>query len=253
MLEKEFQALGLNENEREVYLAVFRAGKASPARIAKETAINRTTVYSISRKLMGLGLIGEDVSAKVAYLYAEKPSALEHIFAKEAAALKHKQELAKTVAEQLATLPSGKAYSVPHIKFVEEADLTDYLYKEYARWAASGTKNDNTWWGYHDHSFSERYREWIHWNWKQSPFDTQVRFLVNAEAVEAEISDAHESREIKVLPDESQFDSSTWVIGDYVIMVQSRERPHYLVEIHDAIFARNQRQLFKTLWSIIKK
>src|SRR4051812_22577030 len=107
MLEKEFQAIGLNSNEREVYLAILQAGKASPARIAKETSINRTTVYSISRKLISLGLIGEDLGAKVAYLYPEAPEAITKIFSKEEQAIQQKKDIAVQISEQLAALPRG--------------------------------------------------------------------------------------------------------------------------------------------------
>ena len=37
---------------------------------------------------------------------------------------------------------------------------------------------------------------------------------------------------------------------EYLIMAQTRVRPHYLVEIHDAVLARNQLQLFKGLWLV---
>jgi predicted transcriptional regulator len=248
MLEKEFGQLGLNDNEREVYLAVLKAGKASPARIAKETAINRTTVYSVSRKLMSLGLVGEDLSAKVGYLYAEKPEALEHMFAKEEAVLKERKILAQTLVKELTALPSGKSYSIPKIKFIEEADLTDYLYKQYSFWADSSLERDNTWWGYADSSFTKEYKEWIHWTWKHGPKGQKVNFFANDSGVEDEVSSEHPDRITRPLPKGQEFDSSFWVIGDYVIMTQSRERPNYLVEIHDAVFARNQRQLFKNLW-----
>jgi len=252
MLEKEFNRLGLNDNEREVYLAVLKAGKASPARIAKETSINRTTVYSVSRKLMSLGLIGEDLSAKVGYLYAEKPEALEHMFAKEEAVLQERKTLAQTMAKELAAIPSGKTYSVPRIKFIEEADLTDYLYKQYELWGQSGAQRDNTWWGYIDSSFTREYKEWIHWTWKHGPKGQKVNFFANASDVEAEVSAQHPERITRTLPEGQEFDSSFWVVGDYVLMTQSRERPHYMVEIHDAVFARNQRQLFKNLWGVVK-
>lgn len=252
MLEKEFRQLGLNDNEREVYLAVLKAGKASPARLAKETGINRTTVYSVSRKLMSLGLIGEDLSAKVGYLYAEKPEALEQMFTKEENEIKQKKEIAKILTKELAGLPSAKSYSVPKIKFVEEADLSEYLYKQYALWSQSGEERDNTWWGYADSSFTKEYKEWIHWTWKHGPKGQKVNFFANESDIEEEVSAQHPERLTRPLPKGQEFDSSFWVIGDYVIMVQSRERPNYLVEIHDAVFARNQRQLFKNLWGVDK-
>ncbi len=247
MLEKEFQALGLNENEQKVYLAVLSAGKIAPARIAKETGINRTTVYSISRKLMSLRLIGEDLGAKVAYLYAEAPTSFEGIFAKEEADLMKKKELARQISIELTALPKRISYSVPRIKFVEEANLTDYLYKAYPIWAESGLQGDNTWWGYHDSSFTEEYESWIDWSWKVGSPELKVRFLTNVHQAEEGLSRKYPERRLKTIQGK-EFDSSMWVIGDYVLMTYSQNRPHYLVEIHDAVFARNQRQLFKTFW-----
>jgi sugar-specific transcriptional regulator TrmB len=247
MLEKEFQALGLNENEQKVYLAVLSAGKAAPSRIARETGINRTTVYSISRKLMSLGLIGEDLGAKVAYLYAQEPTAVAEMFAKEEAQLAQKKKIAAAVAHQLASLPRNKSYSVPKITFIEEEDLSDYLYKQYPLWAQSGEQLDNTWWGYHDSSFTEHYKEWIDWSWKHGPKDLKVRFLTNEKQVEQEISNKFPERKLKFV-EGKEFDSSLWIIGDFVLMTQSRQHPHYLVELHDPVFARNQRELFKAFW-----
>jgi predicted transcriptional regulator len=250
MLEKEFQAIGLNSNEREVYLAILRAGKASPTRIAKETSINRTTVYSISRKLLSLGLIGEDLGAKVAYLYAEPPEALAKIFAKEEGEIQRKKGIAQQISQQLASLPKGTSYSVPKIKFIEEENLNEFLYKEYAKWADSGSYVDNTWWGYIDSSFTNAYKGWIDWTWIHGPKGQKVKFLTNEHAAEDELSTKYPERRRKILNDKV-FDSSLFVIGDFVCMAQSRERPNYLVEINDPVFARNQRQLFKMLWSLM--
>ncbi len=251
MLEKEFDQLGLNDNEREVYLAVLRAGKISPVRVAKETQINRTTVYSVARKLSRLGLITEDLGAKVAYLYAEKPEALEKMLIREEEAIKKKKVVAKKISRELASLPSQATYSVPKIKFIEEEDLAAYMRKAYSLWADSGRQRDNTWWGYQDNSFTESYAEYINWTWKHGPKDQKVRFFVNASAIEEKLRIKYLERQYKILAAQNPFDSSFWVIGDYVIMGQTRNHPHYLVEIHDHVWARNQREMFKTLWKQI--
>ncbi len=249
MLEKEFSKLGLNDNEREVYLSVLKAGKISPIRVASETGINRTTVYSIARKLAKLGLINEDLGAKTAYLYAEKPEAIVHMINKEEASLKERQKIAESVISELVKLPSSNTYSVPKIKFIEEDDLNDYLYKSYEAFSASGLQHDNTWWGYHDSSFTENYGKYVDWTWTHGPPGLKVRFFTNNEAsVEEEMRKRHPERLFITLAPEDVFDSSLWVIGDYVIMGQTRVRPHYLVEINDPVFARSQRQLFKNLW-----
>ncbi len=250
MLEQQFAKLGLNDNEREVYLAVLKAGKATPQRVSKLTGINRTTVYSIARKLMGLGLISEDLGAKTSYLSAESPEALGRLFEKEKQELSTKQAAARELVQELRAHTSAQSYSIPRIKFVEEDDLASYLYKRYPEWGASGLKYDNTWWGHHDDSFTKEYGAWIDWCWTQPPENVAVRFFTNRADVEKEMEKKHPDRLVKTLPVKDGFDSSLWVIGDYIIMVQSRERPHYLVEMYDTVLARNERYLFRSLWGL---
>jgi predicted DNA-binding transcriptional regulator len=251
MLETEFARIGLNENEREVYLAVLKAGKTPVHRVARLTGINRTTIYSIARKLIKLGLISEDLGAKVGYLVAEKPDVLTNLFQKEEKDISERKKAAEVLARELLHFRSGEDYSVPRIKFIEEADLTNYLYKQYPVWAENGLKYENTWWGYHDNSFTEEYGKWIDWCWRQGPEGLKVRFFTNEAPVEEEMGERHPNRLTKTIK-EGEFDSSLWLIGDYTIMIRSRERPHYLVEINDTVLARNQRQLFKSLWDSVK-
>lgn len=251
MLETQFQKIGLNDNEREVYLAILKAGKTTHERVARASGVNRTTVYSISEKLKRLGLISEDLGGKISYLIPEGIVAVSRLFDKQERELAEKKKAAQEIAEQIVAITSGKNYSIPRIRFVEEGDLNDFLYKRYAEWAKSGLAYDNTWWGYHDSSFTEQYGDFIDWSWKQGPAGLKVRFLTNAAPVEKEMEKKHPERLTRTIP-EGEFDSSLWVNGDYILMVHSRERPHYLVEIHDPVLARNHRQLFKNLWDVTK-
>lgn len=248
MLKTEFSKIGLNERESEVYLAILKAGKITPSRASEITGVNRTTIYSISRKLERLGLISEDLGQKVSYLVAEPPEAVKEIFREEERKLGQKKRAAAALVKELAVYRSNQDYSIPKIKFVEEEDLNEYLYKRLPEWAENGKRYDNTWWGFHDHSFTEAYKKWIDWCWKQVP-DAKIRFFTNQADIEAELAKEYPERLIRPIRG-GEFDSSLWVVGDYILMVRSRERPHYLVEIHDAVLARNQRQLFKSLWSI---
>ncbi|OGZ96112.1 MAG: hypothetical protein A3I44_04790 [Candidatus Sungbacteria bacterium RIFCSPLOWO2_02_FULL_51_17] len=252
MLEAQFQKIGLNDNEREVYLAILRAGKITHERVSRATGVNRTTVYSIAEKLKKLGLISEDLGAKVSYLSSEGAEALSRMFEKEEGRLHEQKKTAEEIARELQHMTKGENYSVPKIKFVEEDDLNGYLYKRYGAWVQSGANYDSTWWGFEDHSFTEKYGTFIDWCWKQEPGNLQVRFFTNQADVEKEMSKKYRNRFIKPLAEENSFDSCFWVCGDYIIMVRSRERPHYLVEIYDTVLARNQRQLFKSLWDASK-
>src|SRR3989338_1223498 len=247
MLEAGLNRLGLNKHEIEVYLAILRTGKSAPSRLSTLTGINRTTIYSIGRKLEKLGLVGFDQGGKTTYLLAKPPEAIEEILKKESSELEEKRKLVGQIKDELATMPKAQGYSVPRYKFVEENDLNDYLYKQGPVWGKSGQMYDNTWWCYHDNSFSEAYGEWIKWTWKTGPKDLKVRFLSNAASVETDLTKQFPERLTRVWQG-NEFDTSLWVIGDFVIMGQTRVRPHYLVEINDPVLARNQRNLFQGIW-----
>src|SRR3990167_7119617 len=105
MLEAGLNRLGLNKHEIEVYLAILRTGKSAPSRLSTLTGINRTTIYSIGRKLEKLGLVSFDYGGKVGYLVAQSPEGIESILNKEVAELESKRELVNQVKEELLTLP----------------------------------------------------------------------------------------------------------------------------------------------------
>lgn len=252
MLDSLFTEIGLNKNEQAVYLTVLEAGKIAPQRVARLTGINRTTVYSVARKLAELGLLSEDVGQKVTYLVAEDPQKLIAVYDREANLLAKRRVAAQKLAEELVTIPKKANYSVPRIKFVEERDLSDYLYAEYRRWSDSAVRVDNTWWGFQDHSFTEQYEKFIEWSWKESPAGLKVCFFANQGEIDHDFSKKFSARGVRPLPTGVEFDSSFWVAGDYIFMVQTRVRPHYLVEIYDVVLARNQRELFKGLWMMAK-
>ena len=111
--------------------------------------------------------------------------------------------------------------------------------------------HDNTWWGFQDDTFTEKYGSWAEWAWKQTP-DVKVRLFLNRAPVESTMNKKFPERMTRNLPEGISFDSSFWVAGDYLFMIQTRERPHYLVEINDTVLARNQRELFKGLWELAK-
>lgn len=247
-MEELFAKIGLSEKERDIYLAVLKAGKISPQRVATVTGINRTTVYSVAKKLTQLGLLSEDLGQKVAYLSPESPERIVALFEREEKKLAEQKEAATLLAKELASVSSEKHYSVPRIKFIEEADLSAYLYAEYDRWEKSIATHGNIWWGFQDDSFTSLYGEWIDWCWKRAPESLAVRFFSNGSNVEEEMNKKYPTRVVKPLPSGTNFDSCLWVAGDYLLMAQTRMRPHYLVEIHDEVLARNQRELFKALW-----
>jgi Predicted transcriptional regulators len=250
-VEELFRKLGMNDNEREVYLAVLKAGKVLPHLVAKQTGINRTTVYSIAKKLAGLGLIDIDLGQKSGYLVAAAPDRLVAAFEKEERTVAEKKRVAIKLAEELSSMASERHYSVPRIRFVEENDLEEFLYVAYPRWEESALRGDRVWRGFQDDSFSSGYEKWIDWTWNRPRDGIVIEFFVNEAGIEKRLVQSHAGRRMKVLPNRLSFDSSLWTTGEYLIMAQTRSRPHYLVEIRDLVLARNQRELFRGLWAMV--
>ena len=60
MIEETLKNLGLSEKEARVYLTVLEYKKITPSDVARITEINRTTVYSVAKELIKMGMIVED-------------------------------------------------------------------------------------------------------------------------------------------------------------------------------------------------
>lgn len=250
MIEKTLILLGLKEKEVTVYLEIMRLGKASPAQIAKNTDINRATVYSVSKLLLKKGLIQEDLAGAGRTLIALPSSELDVLVEKERNRIMRKEELVEQAIGELNDLPLNTQYSVPKIRFVE-GDSID-LYKDVEKWDASILKTDldKSWWGFQDKSFVGKYGEWIKWYWERAHADISLQLLSNENKNEEILQEEVTTRRsIKYFDDaSSQFTATTWVLGEYLIMMYTETDPVYMIEIHNPTLAHNYRELFKTIW-----
>ena len=55
--------------------------------------------------------------------------------------------------------------------------------------------------------------------------------------------------QLKYLKKEHNFSSTIWVNGDYIIVIQTAEKPFYLFEIKERGLAKSLRYMFKKLWN----
>lgn len=251
MITEFLKQLGLNDKQSTVYLTVLEQGKSTPQQISRITKINRTTVYSVGKELVDKQLIVEDLTGPRTYLVAKSPAELNGIVEQEQRALNKKKDLITQLVKQLEPIAKNANYSVPKIIFIEERNLEDYLYKKVADWSASLAKYDNTWWGFQDKSLVRNYETWIDWVWdkglpKQIAEQQYVKLLSN-QAAEAIKKKKYQRRIIKFW-DKGDFTATVWILGDYVIMLNTSEHPYNLVEINDRLLAHNLRELFKGIW-----
>ena len=246
------QELGFSAKEVEVYLAILRIGKTTPAKVAKVTKLNRPTVYSIVKTLISKGVIAEDVTDKALNLVPLPIESRKASIERSRSELNRRESVVDQAIQELKAITSQKTYSIPKIRFIEQGELKDFLFRNFEKWWKTIDNKDAAMYGFQDHSFAENYKEWIEWAAeKLQGSKNKVRLFTNASDIEDEMSRLKSVRETRFL-DGSEFTSSTWAIGDYIVMIYTRVAPFYLVEIHDAAMAKNMHAMFKSMWGLTK-
>lgn len=252
MLEQTLSQLGFGTKERMIYLALLQHGKMTPADISKLTRISRPTVYSVTQELVKKGLLHEDLGGKSRLFFARAPEDLIILTNREQKALEEKKQLVQRAITELKSVAQSDKYDVPKIVFIPEEGFRDYFFKRTADWHKSIMERDGSWWGFQDHTFAEKYKDYIDWHWaKAAPSTLTLHLLSNDSQIEKTIQrSSNQRRHVRYLkPGGNEFTASTWICGDYVIMAVTNVHPHYLVEIHDQTLAHNLRLVFQTLWA----
>jgi len=255
MIDESLKKLGFTDKEIQVYLTILENGKIAPAIISSITKIKRPTVYAVGKELLKKGVITEDVEGPGSYFVALPPDCLTEAIMKEEQSISEKKKAIKELLPELANIPRSKSYSVPKMRFIDEYNALDFFRKQTPVWEQSMIQTKNpTWWGFQDHTFVEDkgYREWIEWYWTRAPKEIDLKLISNDSEVEKEMQEKKfEHRMIKFWKKDFNFTATNWILGDYVILVMTKQRPHYIVEIHDAVYAENMRQVFRNLWNVI--
>lgn len=243
------EKIGLNKGEIAVYLSIIENKNIGPAELSKQTKIKRTTVYSVVKALMSRGLVVEDLGSGKKHFVPASAGELGQILKKEEVDFKNKEKLIKKIIEELENSSIGKQYNPPKIRFIEEENISSYMHSRNAEWDRSLLKYDKCWWGFQDHTFVENYKRWIDSFWKQASRDTNLNLLTNESEIEKEMFGKYPNRKMKYWK-KSNFTATTWVVGDYLIIIETNKHPFYLLEINDPVLTHNMRELFKNIWEI---
>jgi predicted transcriptional regulator len=248
--------LGLSANEITLFKAVLDKGEITPASLAKISGIKRTTAYSIARNLVEKGLLVEDATRRPRIFRPSTPEEVLNLVEVEKKRTSEKEKFYKTFAEELSKISAEKSYPVPSVRFVPEEKIDSFLRQQSPVWDQNLLETETTWWGFQDHTFVEHYGEWIKWYWAQNFKAIDLKLLSNRSPVEIQFSskaDPQQSKRriIKFWGEATNFLSTLWVAGDYLVMINTRTRPFYLVEIHDKLMAHDQREVFRNLWPLV--
>ncbi len=245
-------SLGLSEGETRLYRTVLKAGEITPTALAKVAGLKRTTAYSAARGLVEKGLLIEDTSRRPRIFLPSGPDDIALAIEVEKKRSIERQELLKQLADNVSLHNAEKDYPVPKIRFIEESKLKEFFIQAMPVWNASMLEIEELeFWGFQDASLVEHYEEQLHYWWEISPSEFSTRVLTNLGVAEKRLSSQYERRGIKYWGEATNFISSTWVTGDYVIHLNTRQHPHYAIEIHSRLLAHDQREVFRNLWPLV--
>jgi hypothetical protein len=183
------------------------------------------------------------------FLVAKPPQDLESLAQKEEKQLSEKRAIIKNAIEELQAITKSTQYTIPKIVFVAQDEVEAHLYKQTPIWDKSILKYDATWWGFQDHSFVAAYEKWIDWYWEKASHPTTKLKHLSNEPAEKIKKKKYSRRQINFWEESHNFTATTWILGDFVVMIVTNQRPHYLVEIHDSALAHNMREVFKGIWN----
>jgi len=255
MLKSILSKIGLDDKETSVYMTLSEKGRLTAKQISRITGINRTTVYSVCESLLSGGLVQQNLAHKTTQYEVVKDDGLNMLVDIEEKKFKEKKELIKELGKELSLSEEVNTRGRPRIRFIEQNQLDEFLKTRSNVWAESGAKYDKIWWGFQDHTVLEEYPSWPEYFWGHFAKDYQLRLFTNKQEIETEYMKGKtykDSRIIRFWSGTDDFTTTEVVMGDFIVMIMTREEPHYLIEIEDKMMAHNLRELFKGMWRELK-
>lgn len=113
-LENDLKQFGLEEKEAKVYLAALELGPTTIQNLTQKSAIKRSTVYEMVKKLEKSGLISESIKGKRKVYIASEPEKLKR-------SISEKEKLLKEILPELKSL-SNVGFVKPKITYYEGRD-----------------------------------------------------------------------------------------------------------------------------------
>ena len=250
MISTLFTVLGFSKNEIKVFLSLAEIGKSPASLIAKRVSIPRTTAYSVLDKLVERGVVSIEHKGSSTFYTANPPESLLRIVEQQKAEVEEKENAVKDLVELVTPFFKGTNYSIPKLQFFEgDKNVRNLMYESYPTWRKSMEQYDYTWWGYQDHTWVELYFDILAAEWENADKRETVKLFTNKTPVEKKLEGRWERRHIKVVPDQFKFTSTIWVLGDYIVLLMLRQKPHYAYQIMDPVFSKNLRSVFQMLWA----
>ena len=250
MLENKLEKLWFNPKESKIYLLILEYKKILPSTLSYISKINRTTIYSILKKLKEKNLILEDIWSQNKHIIALPVENLNNIIEREKQILLKKESFTENIIKDLSKKFNSKKVYTPKIQYIEEDNIKTFLYNNTEKWSTDMIKFDNIWWWFQDDWFAKNYLEWMDWQWKNADTNLELKLFVNKNKLEQKIKWRYEKRFSKSSKYFWEINSTMWILGDYIITLSTKEHPYFLVETYNPLLAKNLRNMFSEIWKI---
>ncbi len=250
-IQQSLEELGLSAFESTVYVDLVNTGLRSVQELARRLSAPRSSVYTALESLTRRRLVTTDSSRRALRYRAESPQALSSALQEHREILEHRERTLAKITQQIHPLLTARVHSEAKLEISEgRTKVERFLFDNLDRWRDSILRCDQSTWGFQDPSFVEEYSKWIKVAWRVLHVEAQIsgRILSNSSSTERQLKSRIPRREVRILPRQYQFESSTWVMGDYVVVIMTRTEPFYALQIREPMLASNLRMVFKILY-----
>lgn len=250
-LEKCLSQLAFDEPSQTVLSLLVRESALGFRELQRRSALPRSSLYAALSRLQRDGIIARAGAGRKSLYSVRSPSSfVEHIQAKYAA-LRSQESAAINLSQLLVERSRGVSTELQLQYRHTRRDVETYLFQRLPVWRSALANGDNTWWGYQDDQFVSQYSRWLQHAWLTSPPGERVCLLSNASAQAQEAKRKVRGRTILSVPKGFLFSTTTWIVGEYLVLISTRTKPHYLVELCDGLFSSSQRDSYKLLWHLL--
>lgn len=248
LLSKLIYQIGLNEKHAVVYEKLLEHGSMTPLVLARETEINRTSLYRYLEELRLKGLVELALGDKSSK-YVARAEGLNQYLVKEEVRL---SELKQTIPSLLQSLESRRGTQESEVIYYRGREgLKQMLWNVVAsgkEYVGLGYENWNSSVG---KSFAERLRV------KNIESGAQSREILNKPDDGFEYTSLGE-KYIKIYahrqidPQILEIKHDTYVYGDVFAYYYHYQGEYFGVEIHNKEIAGTEKQMFEILWGVAK-
>ncbi len=237
-------SLGFSENEARVYVATYSCGESSPGTIAKESGLNRVTVYEILKRLTknGIASTTDGVRGKVFSVISP-----DRLFQR----LKYSMEEFQSNMKKFLELKYTHSHKQPKVMFYEGVDGLKEVYEDFCSKpnteAYTITNPEALYEALGKKYLSSVYR-------KRKKIGVTVRSLSpdSADGVRAKNNDETAGRKTRLFPNKKYSMSNEIIIyGDRVALMSVSEKISVIIENKE--IANSMKNMWKMAWDRFKK